>query len=296
MVKAAIDNYLSYLNLQKRFSPLTAESYTLDLNQFFSFIQEEIAGITLEKVTGIHIRSFVSAQMDKGLSPATVNRKLSALKSFFKYLVRQGTLNQNPSQNISGPKKRPVLPAFIDSAEMQALLSVEQDSGFEAIRDNLILDVLYQCGLRRAEIINLKESDIDSSALQMKVIGKRNKQRIIPFGLDLKRNLEAYINVKKREGLICPFLLVSLKDLPLRPQQLNEIVKRLLIASHSTGKKSPHVLRHTFATHLLNNGADINAVKELLGHSNLSATQIYTHNNIEKLKKSYNQAHPRSGN
>lgn len=297
MVEGAVNGFLSYLNLQKRFSPLTAKNYHSDLNEFFSFLNKEIKDFSLQTISFFHIREFVSSLMDSGISPRSVNRKISTLKSFFKYLLRQGEIEVNPTQKILGPKAPKRLPVFIDESQMDHLFSdVTFAEGFEGLRDRLLIDILYQTGLRRAELLNLKESDVDIYNTQLRVLGKRNKERIIPFDLALKRNLEAYMVVKKGEGLTSQYLLVTKKDLPLSAGKITRIVKEVLGSVTTSQKKSPHVLRHTFATHLLNNGADINAVKELLGHSNLSATQIYTHNSIDKLKRSYNQAHPRSGN
>ena len=297
MVEGAVSGFVSYLNLQKRFSPLTAKNYQSDLTQFFQFLDEELAGYTLTTISFLHIREFISFLINSNLSPRSVNRKISTLKSFFKYLLKNGQIEVNPTQKIQGPKSSKRLPVFIDENQLESLFSTYTFAeGFEGVRDKLIIDILYQTGLRRSEILSLKESDIDIYNTQLKVLGKRNKERVIPFNITLKRNLEAYIKAKKELDLSNPCLLVTLKDTPLSPQKISEIVKKILGAITTSKKKSPHVLRHTFATHLLNNGADINAVKELLGHANLSATQIYTHNSIDKLKKSYNQAHPRSGN
>jgi integrase/recombinase XerC len=297
MMEEAVKGFISYLNLQKRVSPLTTKNYESDLAQFFSFLKSEFSSYSLAEITHQHARAFMAHLMDNKQSAKTVNRKLSTLKSFFKYLVRSHVLTLNPMQKVQGPKIAKKLPVFIDEGQIDILFSNYTFApGFEGFRDKLVIDILYQTGLRRAELMGLKESDIDFFNGQLKVLGKRNKERIIPFGLGLKRNLEDYLNVKRSENLLNPFLLVTLKNTPLTAQKVTKIVNEVLGAVTTNSKKSPHVLRHTFATHLLNNGADINAVKELLGHASLSATQIYTHNTIEKLKKSYNQAHPHSGN
>lgn len=297
MMEEAVKGFISYLNLQKRASPLTTKNYESDLIQFFSFLTSEFASFSLTDITHQHARAFMAHLMDNKQSAKTVNRKLSTLKSFFKYLVRSHVLTINPMQKVQGPKIAKKLPVFIDEGQIERLFTnYTFTEGFDGFRDKLVIDILYQTGLRRAEVMSLKESDVDLYNGQLKVLGKRNKERIIPFGLGLKRNLEAYLNVKKEQNLLNPFLLVTLKNTPLTAQKVTKIVNEVLGAVTTNSKKSPHVLRHTFATHLLNNGADINAVKELLGHASLSATQIYTHNTIEKLKKSYNQAHPHSGN
>ena len=293
----AVDEFLSYLNLQKRFSPLTTKNYAIDLKQFFNFLNQEVYDSRLSEISYQHVRSFIASLIDKKKSTVSVNRKISCLKSFFKYALKNNLISNNPMQKIQGPKTPKRLPVFIDENQIEKIFNqLKFDSGFEGIRNKLLIDVLYQTGLRRAELINLKETDLDLISLQLKVLGKRNKERIIPFSIHLKRSIQEYLNAKQENNLINSFLFVNLKNIQLSPQALTKIVSEILSEVTTNKKKSPHILRHTFATHLLNRGADINAVKELLGHANLSATQIYTHNTIEKLKKSYNQAHPRSGN
>ncbi len=293
----AVDEFLSYLNLQKRFSPLTTKNYAVDLKQFFNFLNQEVYDSRLTEISYQHVRSFIASLIDKKKSTVSVNRKISCLKSFFKFALKNNLISNNPMQKIQGPKTPKRLPVFIDENQIEKIFNqLKFDSGFEGIRNKLLIDVLYQTGLRRAELINLKETDLDLISLQLKVLGKRNKERIIPFSIHLKRCIQEYLNAKQENNLINSFLFVNLKNIQLSPQALTKIVSEILSEVTTNKKKSPHVLRHTFATHLLNRGADINAVKELLGHANLSATQIYTHNTIEKLKKSYNQAHPRSGN
>lgn len=293
----AVDEFLSYLNLQKRFSPLTTKNYAIDLKQFFNFLNQEVYDSRLSEISYQHVRSFIASLIDKKKSTVSVNRKISCLKSFFKYALKNNLISNNPMQRIQGPKTPKRLPVFIDENQIDKIFNqLKFDSGFEGIRNKLLIDVLYQTGLRRAELINLKETDLDLISLQLKVLGKRNKERIIPFSIHLKRSIQEYLNAKHENNLINSFLFVNLKNIQLSPQALTKIVSEILSEVTTNKKKSPHVLRHTFATHLLNRGADINAVKELLGHANLSATQIYTHNTIEKLKKSYYQAHPRSGN
>jgi integrase/recombinase XerC len=293
----AITNFLSYLRLQKRFSALTLQSYASDLSQFFSHLDANLEEYDLDRLKHNQIRSFIAHLMEQDFSASSVNRKISTLRSFFKYLVKNEVISQSPAQKVLNVKTPKRLPVFVDEDQMDKLFStVEFGSDFEGIRNQLILDLLYQTGIRRAELIGLKEADVDIFNMQLKVMGKRSKERIIPFDVNLKRNLEAYLRVKKEQKLMSPYLLVTKKDTLMNTALVTRVVKNVL-AQVTTGlKKSPHVLRHTFATHILNNGADINAVKELLGHASLAATQVYTHNSIDKLKKMYNQAHPRSGN
>lgn len=296
MADTLLHNFLDYIAHEKKFSKHTALSYQNDLQQFQAYLEREINPADFTLVSYLNIRAWMAELIDSGLTARSVNRKISALKSFYKFLLRNNHISINPLQKIQGPKTPKKLPVFVDENQMRDLFSkISFEEGFEGQRDKLLLDVLYQTGFRRAELCSLKEQDIDFYNLTIKVLGKRNKERILPVSLELKRNLEAYFAVKKSEGLVNSYLFVTKKDKALKEAEVYKIVNKYLGAVTTLGKKSPHVLRHTFATHLLNNGADINAVKELLGHSNLSATQIYTHNSIDKLKKTYKQAHPRSG-
>ncbi|MBC7696209.1 MAG: tyrosine-type recombinase/integrase [Burkholderiales bacterium] len=287
-------SFIDYLKYEKRYSAHTITSYNNDLNQFFAFSGQDNLSITISEINYQHIRSWVSELIKHKIAARSVNRKLSSLKSFFKYLQRQQIISINPLSKISGPKTPKRLPVFVDEHQMEDLFTkVKFEDGFNGQRDKLILDILYQTGIRRSELTHLKEVDVDLFNSTIKVLGKRNKERIIPISISLKRNLEEYLRVKQELNLSNLMLLVSEKGHTLSEQAVYRSVKKYLAQVTTINKKSPHILRHTFATHLLNNGADINAVKELLGHANLSATQIYTHNTIEKLKRSYKQAHPR---
>ncbi len=293
----AVTGYLSYLKLQKRFSAHTSENYQRDLRQFYSFLQSESPVAGPGEISYQHIRHFLASLMEEGYSPVTVNRKLSCLRSYFRYLVKSGKVGSNPCQKVSGPRQPKRLPAFIDEESLGTAFSeLEFTPDFEGARNKLIVEILYQTGMRRAEILQLQETDVDLYSQQLKVMGKRSKERIIPFGIGLRRIIEQYLTLKKELGLTCANLVVTKKNAPMTPAQLTKTVTAILGRITTAKKKSPHTLRHSFATHMLNSGADINAVKELLGHASLAATQVYTHNTIDKLKKTYNQAHPRSGN
>jgi integrase/recombinase XerC len=297
MLESALQGYISYLNLQKRFSPLTSGSYQSDLLQFFRYLRTEENITRLSGVTHRHIRAFIATLMEEGMSPVSVNRKLSALKSFFRYLLRTGLVAENPASRVQGPKSPKKLPEFIDESRIGMLFSEPpREDDFEEMRDRLVVEILYQTGIRRAELLGLKEGDADLISQQIRVSGKRGKERIIPFDRGLRLAIGKYLRLKTALGLNHPAFFTTLRNKPMGATLLASVTRSQLSRVTTGRKKSPHVLRHTFATHLLNNGADINAVKELLGHASLSATQVYTHNTIEKLKKTYNQAHPRSGN
>lgn len=291
-----MEAFLNYLLYQKRDSGHTITAYRNDLLQFKDYLHNEEQVEELDEATYKQARNFIAFLMEQKQSAKSVNRKLSALKSYYKYQLRNGSITVNPVQKLKGPKIPKRLPEFVDEKAMGNLLDPEWFSDdFEGLRDRLLLDVLYQTGMRRIEVIQLKETDLDMHGLQFRVLGKRSKERIIPFHLTLKRNLEQYLQVKREQRLDNGSLFVTIKNEPLTEQAMYLLVKKYLGRVTTLKKKSPHILRHTFATHLLNDGSNINAVKELLGHANLNATQIYTHNTIDKLKKHYKQAHPRSG-
>lgn len=294
MFAKVLNSFFDYLEYEKKYSKHTLVSYKNDLNQFFVFLDIEQDKIDLNDINYQNIRAWVTSLMSEKVSARSVNRKLSSLKTFFKFLQKQQIVEVNPMSKISGPKTPKRLPTFVEEQQMNNLFeNITFSDDLNGLRDKLLLDLLYQTGMRRAELANLKESDVDLFNSSIKVLGKRNKERIIPISLDLKRNLEGYFNVKQTNKIASSSLFVNDKGKALSEQNVYTIVKKYLAQITSIQKKSPHVLRHTFATHLLNNGADINAVKDLLGHANLSATQVYTHNTIDKLKKSYKQAHPR---
>ncbi len=292
-----ITDFLTYLEKIKKLSKHTLISYKNDLLQFNLYLSDEVGLKDITKANHQDVRGFIAKLMDEKNAAKTVNRKLSSIKALFKYLLQSQLITNNTVLKVQGPKTPKKLPVFVEVADMDKLLDeLKFDNSYKGIQNCLILNILYQTGIRRSELTNLKNKDVDLFNSEIKVLGKRNKERIIPISIELKRNLETFLSVKQAQGLNNEFMFLTLKDKPLSPFQVYFIVKKYLSLVTTLHKKSPHILRHTFATHLLNNGADINAVKELLGHANLSATQIYTHNTIEKLKKTYLQAHPRSGN
>jgi integrase/recombinase XerC len=241
------------------------------------------------------IRSWLAGMMEDGLSPRTVNRKLATLKSFYRYFMREGIIESNPLTKVRSPKMNKRLPVFIEREKMDALLdNVDFGSGYAAIRDKMILEMFYLTGMRISELVSLKETDIDILQGHIKVLGKRNKERLIPFSKKFEVLLQGYLDEKRNMFGEGSSLFLTVTGKPVYAKLVYRVVKQHLHAVTTLNKRSPHVLRHTFATHMLNNGADLNAVKELLGHANLSATQIYTHNTIEKLKNIYKQAHPKA--
>lgn len=286
-----IENFLNYLKFEKRYSDHTLVAYKTDLNQFISFILIEFEIENFKEVSHSIIRSWISSLLDSGISSRSVNRKITTLKSLFKFLLLEDIITENPTQKIISPKNSKKLPVFLDESKMKDLFEeMNFPETFEGERDKLILDVFYMTGVRLIELINLNLSDIDFQKSILKVIGKRNKERIIPLPpilLDCLKNYSQNNNINNT-------LFVNHKGDKLTPKKVYVIVNKYLSMVSSLEKKSPHVLRHTFATHMLNNGADINSIKEILGHANLSATQVYTHNTIDRLKSIYKQAHPRA--
>ena len=291
-----IQSFLSYIEYERRYSKHTLESYGNDLEQFYLYLKSEYQKEEIELVSHLEIRSWIVQMMEHKISPRSINRKLSTLKSFFKFLMRKGVVKKSPLSKVLAPKTSKRLPVFVEKAGIEKLLTdIEFPEGFEGARDKMILDLFYNTGMRRSELNNLKETDIDSYNAQIKVLGKGNKERIIPIQPQLRTALQEYIALKNQSiAQASIYLFVNPAGKLLNPSNIYQIVKKYLNLITTIDKKSPHVLRHTFATHLMNNGADINAVKELLGHASLAATQVYTHNTIDKLKNIYKQAHPKA--
>ncbi|MCH5329051.1 MAG: tyrosine recombinase XerC [Coprobacter sp.] len=291
-----IESFLRYIRYEKNYSFHTVLSYKNDLFQFRDFVTAETGTFAPQRVDRDLVRNWVVALVEAGETARTVSRKVSALRSFFKYLVVRKEVSDTPVRDIQLPKIRKRLPSFVKQDEMDLLLDeVDFGDGFSAVRDRLIIAVFYSTGIRRAELIGLKDVDVDTGAATMKVTGKRNKQRIIPFGGELASLIDEYRTVRARTvgGGTADFFVRETGE-PLYPQLVYRVVTRYLEAVCSLNKKSPHVLRHTFASAMLNNGAELNSVKELLGHSSLASTEVYTHITFEELKKSYKQAHPRA--
>lgn len=291
-----IESFLQYLQYEKNYSTHTVESYRNDLFQFKDFISGDNEFHPTE-IIGADARRWIVALMGEGYSPLSVNRKLSTLKSFFKYLKKNNYVSKSPVRTVTGPKANKTLPHFVKDSEMHKLFSdwIDEET-FEGVRDKTILDVFYSTGMRCAELVGLKDNDIDFEAQLIKVRGKRNKERLIPFSAVLKESLYAYMRVRDEEfeNRINDSLFVQKKGKALTNPVVYRIVNTRLSEVPNLTKKSPHVLRHTFATSMMNNGADLNAVKELLGHASLSSTEVYTHTTFEELKKTYHQAHPRA--
>ena len=281
--------------LEKRYSPHTIKAYQIDLTQFQDYLEETYESI-LQNAKHPMVRSWLAQMLDYGISPRSVNRKISVLKSFYKFLLKEEKVKEDPTIKVVPPKMSKKLPVFVEEDQMRKLLDeLDFTDDYAGVRDKLMIELFYSTGIRQSELINLKIKDIDLSSNMIKVLGKRNKERLIPFTIELRQKIGAYLKLRAELPYKDnSYLLLTNKGKKLYPTLVYRQVNHYLNQVTSLDKKSPHVLRHTFATHMLNNGADLNAIKELLGHANLSATQVYTHNTIDKLKKVYNQAHPRA--
>ena len=294
------EKFIQYLRYEKNYSSLTEVSYLKDLSQFETFVtqEQEREEWDILLIDRDLIRIWISELMESGLSARTVNRKLSSLKSFFKYLKRMGVIEQNPTEKVSAPKIAKKLPTFANDKELGKVLddALAYSDDFRGCRDQFIIELLYLTGIRRAELIALKDSDIDFSTCTLRVTGKRNKQRIIPFSDATKAKLQQYIETRDTEvaNKSSSFLFVKENGEPLYPRLVYSIVNRQLSDIQTLSRKSPHTLRHSFATEMLNNGAEINVVKEILGHSSLASTEVYTHVTFDELKRVYQNAHPRA--
>ncbi|HQK36475.1 MAG TPA: tyrosine-type recombinase/integrase [Bacteroidales bacterium] len=288
------DVFLTYLISERRVSPYTVLSYKTDLEQYKTFCR---AVTSLEEISEdpLIIRSWIASMLEKGLSARSVNRKMTSLHSYFRFEMREGRLSSDPMLMIKRPRTRSGVPDFVDEDRMRQLLSeVDFGEGFGGLRDRLVLEMLYQTGMRLSELISLRDSDIRFEEMEIRVTGKRNKQRIIPISFILKDLCTHYLAERNRELGKTDTFLVRDNGKSLYPKLVYRTVNYYLGQVTTIARKSPHIIRHSFATHMLNHGADLNAIRELLGHANLAATQIYTHNSFEKLKKVYKQAHPRA--
>lgn len=290
-----LQSFLHYLRFERRYSQHTLISYQNDLEQFFAYLASQFDGPEVTAITPMFIRSWLAELKGDELTAKTINRKISCLKSFFKFLIKQGVITQTPMAVIVSPKVGKRLPAFVADKDMQKLFNyVEFEDSWKGRTERLVLALFYATGMRLSELATLKESHVDGAYSQVKVLGKGNKERIIPLDNKLLAELQQYMADKPLRLPGVETVFITEKGKPLYAKYIYNLVTGKLAAVTTIDKKSPHVLRHSFATHLTNNGADINAVKELLGHSSLAATQVYTHNTIEKLKEVYKNAHPKA--
>lgn len=293
-----VESFLKYIQFEKRFSPHTVLSYQTDLEQFGDFLKQTYSDEKPESANYGMVRSWVVQLVQADREASSVNRKIACLRSFYKFLMKREVIIKDPMLKIRVLKTSRKLPQFVKENEMVEVLDNHTDftDDHAGWRDRIILELLYGTGMRLSELINLKESQIDLAQRTLKVLGKRNKERVIPFSTSLVSLIESYRKAKKKDvdSKNHPYLLVTDLGGKLYPMMVYRAVKRYLNKFTSVEKCSPHVLRHTYATHLLNKGAEINAVKDLLGHSSLAATQVYTHNSMEKLKKVFDQAHPKA--
>ena len=293
----AVKSFLEYLLYELNRSENTIIAYRTDLEEFERYLKKNNTEADFAKVDANKVRSWVVSLMEEGkCSAASVNRKLSSLRSFYRFLLRRGLVKVDPMLKVVGPKKKKPLPSFVREEDMNRLLDdVPFDGGFEGQRDRMILEMFYATGMRLSELIGLDDVDVDTSARLIKVKGKRSKQRLIPFGDELREDLLMYIKVRNEtfsEGAEAFFVLKDGRR--MYPMLVYRLVRRDLSKVVALKKRSPHVLRHSFATAMLNGNAELRAVKELLGHENLATTEIYTHATFEELKKVYEQAHPRA--
>jgi integrase/recombinase XerC len=292
-----VESFLQYIQYEKRCSPHTLTSYQTDLLQFIQFLDTVYECKTPETATFPMIRSWIVSLVEDKRNPTSVNRKIATLRTFYKFLLRRNTITSDPMLKVKALKINKSLPQFVDEQSLNNLLDTfEFSDDFAGTRDRLVMELLYGSGIRLAEMISLQESDVSGYEQTIKVTGKRNKQRIIPISKRLIDLINTYNQSKKNTFFNnhSSFLIVTDQGETIYPMMVYRIVRKYLDLATTVEKRSPHVLRHTFATHLLNKGADLNAIKDLLGHSSLAATQVYTHNSLEKLKTIFEQAHPKA--
>ena len=287
-----IKNFLDYLTIEKRYSVHTTVSYRNDLNQFNLYLSESYSGIEFQKVEMIHVRSYMVHLLESKLAKSTVARKVSSIKSLYKFMKKEQLISSSPIQLLETPKIDSRLPVFLKEEEVVNLFEeFKFEDSFSGKRDKMILYLFYQTGIRLSELIGIKDVDVRNG--ELKVLGKRNKERIIPLSNNIQHLIDQYLNLKDELGFKKKYFFVTDNGNKLYEKFVYRKVNYYLSMVSSKQKKSPHILRHTFATHMLNNGADLNSIKEILGHENLSATQVYTHNTFQKLKSIHKQSHPR---
>lgn len=293
-----IQSFIDYLKFEKRYSAHTIRSYHDDLIQFSVFLDAQFGNVNLKEISQSLIRSWLASLKENDVTARTINRKISTLKSFFKFQLKQGQIENTPMFNVHAPKISKRLPVFIKEKELADLTKALETNteDWDSLNTKMLITIFYATGMRLSEVINLREKQVDFSRKQLKVLGKGNKERIIPAGPDLLDTIKKYTSEKRRNfEKTDDVLLVTPKGKKLYPKYAYNLVRNILSEEIKTlDRKSPHVLRHTFATHLMNNGANLDAVKELLGHASLASTQVYTHNTIEKLKNVYKKAHPKA--
>lgn len=292
-----INQFLNYLRYERNSSPQTVQTYEESLREFESYISLRDTGLSLQAVDADLIRDWMESLMDKGNTASTINKKLSALRSFYRFSLRRKLVEKDPAHGIVGPKKSKPLPQFLRESEMDQLLDrLEWDDSYKDVRARTILLLFYEAGLRRSELTGLNDVDVDFGSRQLKVTGKRNKQRVIPFGQELTDALRQYLEARREQFGLREngALFLSDKGERMTGSQVYLIVRKYLTLVTSLKKRSPHVLRHTFATAMLNNGAGLESIKKLLGHESVDATEIYAHTTFEQLKRIYKEAHPRA--
>jgi len=287
------NSFLKYIAFEKRFSNHTVKSYQNDLEQFSLYIANQFSTEDLNETTQLMVRSWVLSLMDSGISPRSVNRKIASLRAYFKFALKREEITKNPMEKVKLLKVKKELPSFAEEKQFAEILN---STTFDNPQDQIIIELLYGTGIRLAELIGLRHSDVNLREQTIKVLGKRNKERVIPLTRPLVHLIEKYIHEKNHENLVDPnpYLIVNKSRTKAYPMLVYRVVKKFLDGVQSSDIKSPHALRHSFATHLLNKGADLNSVKDLLGHSSLAATQVYTHNTLDKLKSIFDQAHPKA--
>ncbi len=289
-------SFLGYLSLERRFAANTLTAYSSDLHQFIAHVTEHQCLTSASEVRHLHVRAWIVQLMESGQSPRTIHRRLSCLKTYFRFLKKRGHLHKDPMQKVVAPKVGKRLPVYVQENQMAALFAqIDFPAGYWGQLHRLLLEVLYATGIRRSEASSLKISDLDLGRAVFRVRGKGNKERLLPFATYLSDLLEQFIQLRRQAfpDSTEPWLFLNRKGQQISPENIYTIVRKHLSAITTVEQRSPHVLRHSFATHLSNHGADLNAIKELLGHSNLAATQVYTHNSISRLIEVYEQAHPK---